>query len=158
MRQSGFTLVEMILSILLVGLVGAVMAPMIYQGSQGAIVGQKLATLDWSARESIERLDRELYAMRVLNITTANATTLTFTSNTAETVTFSYDAGNQRILRNSDVVANNVSSFTFSYYDSSGTVTAVLANIYYVTITATFTVDGQVSPTYTTTTFIRVLT
>lgn len=156
-KKLGFTLIEMIISMTLLGLVAVAIAPMIYQSIQGALVAKDRNTLDWSARESLERMTRELYAVRLLSITTANTTTFTFTSNLAEAVTFNYDSINQELLRNSDVLANNLSSFSFTYYDGNGAVTAVLANIRYVAATAQFTVNGQVSPIYTITTYIRIL-
>lgn len=156
-KMLGFTLIEIVISMTLLGLVAITIAPMIYQGIQGALVAKDLSTLDWSARESLERLTRELYALRRDSITTANATTLTFTSNLAEVVTFNYDGVNDELLRNTDLLANNLTSFTFTYYDANGAVTALPVNIRYIAATAQFTVNGRVSPNYTITTYIRIL-
>lgn len=153
----GFTLIEMVISMLLLSLVAVAIAPMIYQGIEGAIIARERNTLDWSAREALQRLTRELYPVRWLSITTANATTFSFTSYLAESVTFSYDAINDELLRNGDVLAQNVTSFNFTYYDASGAVTAVLDDIRYIAATAQFTVNGRVSPSYTITTYIRIL-
>lgn len=154
-KALGFTLIEMIISMVLVSLVCVAIAPMIYQGIQGAIIAKERSTLDWSARESLMRLGREMYAVRSFSITTANATTFTFTSNLGEAVTYSY-VGSQ-LLRNGDVLANNLSSFAFTYYDATGAVTAVTTNIRYIAATAQFSVSGRVSPSYTLTTYMRII-
>lgn len=156
-KTLGFTLIEMVISMVLVGLVAVAIAPMIYQSIEGALIAKDRSTLDWSARESLMRLGRELYAVRSQSITTANATTFTFTSNLGEAVTYSYDAAGDQLLRNTDVLAKNLTSFAFTYYDATGAVTAVESNIRFIAATAQFSVNGRVSPSYTLTTYMRII-
>lgn len=156
-KALGFTLIEVVIAMTLLGLVCVAIAPMIYQGIQGALIAKDRSTLDWSARESLMRLGREMYAVRSFSITTANATTFTFTSNVGEAVTYTYDGVGDQLLRNSDVLAKNLTSFSFTYYDASGAVTAVTTSIRYIAATAQFSVNGRVSPTYTLTTYMRII-
>jgi type IV pilus assembly protein PilW len=76
------------------------------------------------------------------------------TSSTAsEQITYVYDSGNQRITRavgsgSAQILADNITDFTFSYLDSTGTATAVSANIRQVSISITAT-TAKPDPNYT---------
>lgn len=148
----------MVISMILISILLIIVSPAIYQGAKGTFLIEDLTSLNWSPRESMDRLGREIYSIRSLNMTTAHATTLTFVNNVGTSVTFSYDGGTQQILRDTDVVASHASSFTFGYYDATGVPTAVIADIRFVTATAIFTLNGTSSPMYTTTIFMRTNT
>jgi type IV pilus assembly protein PilW len=76
------------------------------------------------------------------------------TSSTAsEQITYVYDSANQRITRavgsgSAQILADNITAFTFSYLDSTGTATTVSANIRQVGINITAT-TAKPDPNYT---------
>jgi type IV pilus assembly protein PilW len=76
------------------------------------------------------------------------------TSSTAnEQITYVYDSANQRITRavgsgSAQILADNITAFTFNYLDSSGTSTAISANIRQVSINITAT-TAKPDPNYT---------
>jgi type IV pilus assembly protein PilW len=69
------------------------------------------------------------------------------TSSTAnEQITYIYDGANQRITRavgtgGAQILADNITAFTFSYLDGAGTATTVSANIRQVNISITAVTD-----------------
>jgi hypothetical protein len=64
-----------------------------------------------------------------------------------------YDSANQRITRavgsgSAQILADNITAFTFSYLDATGTATAISANIRQVSINITAT-TAKPDPNYT---------
>jgi type IV pilus assembly protein PilW len=75
-------------------------------------------------------------------------------STDSEQITYLYDSANQRITRavgsgGAQILADNITAFTFSYLDSTGTATAISANIRQVSITITAKA-AKPDPNYTT--------
>jgi Tfp pilus assembly protein PilW len=71
-----------------------------------------------------------------------------------ERITYVYDSANQRITRavgtgGAQILADNITAFTFSYLDSTGAATTVSANIRQVSITITAK-TAKPDPNYTT--------
>lgn len=69
-----------------------------------------------------------------------------------EDITYSFDAANFRILRNagsSQVLAENIQDFTFSYLDASGNSTTTTANIRQIQVSITAR-TSKADPTYAT--------
>jgi type IV fimbrial biogenesis protein FimT len=85
------------------------------------------------------------------------------TSSTAnEQITYAYDSTNKQITRtvgsgSAQILADNITAFTFSYLDSSGTATTTSANIRQVSISITAT-TAHPDPNYTSNNGYRTLT
>src|SRR6266498_2174515 len=59
------------------------------------------------------------------------------TTGTNEDVIYSYDSANKQILRNGQILADNIMAFTFGYYDANGASTSTSTNIRQVKIDIT---------------------
>jgi prepilin-type N-terminal cleavage/methylation domain-containing protein len=121
--KGGFTLVEMIVSLVLLGILAAVVMSGIVQavngfvfvtGTQGVVEGAELAML---------RLSKELTVTSKSTLS-GNSSSLTFSSlHTGTPVTYTAALSNSRLLLrdsagNSYVLANNVEALGFSYYNA----------------------------------------
>lgn len=155
--QRGFSLVEMVIVTIVLGIIAAAASPVIrnslraYNGVQDDIV-----TLD-KVRYVTERLARELrqveYTGSAYNFATmTNApvftkreadgteTVVTITNNTAtspRTVTLGYSSPAV-----TSTLVDNVTTLTFTYYTSANATTTLTSAVKYVEINLTVTVSG----------------
>ncbi|MFQ5847805.1 MAG: type II secretion system protein [Candidatus Methylomirabilales bacterium] len=121
-RAEGFSLIEVILVILLVGILAAVLIPPFRQSVQSYSAVETRGDLNSQAREAVTRMIRELRniqkeADNTPNITAADAASITFVDVLDNTITFSL-AGSA-VQRGSDSLVDNVSSLQFRYFDGS---------------------------------------
>ena len=147
-RLKGFSLIEITIVIVLLGIVSMMAGGMLLQGVEGSQQTETLDDLDWSAREGFERLSREIRSVNPRLITAMTATTLTFTSFEGETVSFVFSGSN--LTRNGTAFMDNLSSFSFAYYTGAGATTAVAANVRLIQFSGTFTSNNLTSPNYIT--------
>lgn len=70
------------------------------------------------------------------------------TTATNEDIIYSYDSTNKQILRSGQVLADNITAFTFSYYDANGASTSTSANVRQVKIDVTAQ-TAKPDPNYT---------
>ena len=142
----GFTLVELVITIVLIGILSAVGSTMIsdsftttrsVNSSQG-IAGQ--------ARYVIERIGREIRETKYLSdktyaITPTSATKLIFTKSNDVTVTINNSGANLTLGYSSpattSTLTNQVGSFAVTYYDVSGAITNSNSAIRFVQISLT---------------------
>jgi prepilin-type N-terminal cleavage/methylation domain-containing protein len=154
MKKSGFTIIEFVLSIAILGIIATAVAPTIY-----AAVSQY--SLIWSRRAVVAEvqsgMDRMLYEIRLIpgsaQVTTIGASSFTFQYPTGTSITYSLSGGN--ILRGSDILIAGVTALAFAYYDEDGNVTATAANVRSVGITLTATVSGSTAYSYRSRVFIH---
>lgn len=147
-RLKGFTLMEVAIVIVLMGIVAVMSGGLLLQGSRGTNQAEALDELDWKAREGFERLSRELRSIRPTSMTTLTASQLSYTSVEGESVSFVVSGST--LTRNGTTLLDGISSFSFSYYTNAGAVTAVAANVRLIQFTGTFTLSNQTSPAYIT--------
>lgn len=85
------------------------------------IANRKAALGD--ARYAMNRISQELLTVNTGNLTTTGSTKIIFTDDSGASVEFKLAANGTKlgIFRNADLLVDNVSSFTFAYYDSNGT-------------------------------------
>jgi len=112
-HQSGFTLLEIIAALILVGIIGATLGIGITQIINGFIFSKKNAETARKAQLAITRLVKEL---KEADISSSSAATSIIFSDNSKTITWS-GAGNPLKI-NSDILADNVSDFKLTYYDS----------------------------------------
>ena len=136
----GFSLIEMVLVIVLTGIVFAVGAMILKTSFQSYFAGKNRTTSDWQGRLGLERMTRDLHSIAA--ITAANANDIAFVDNTATAVTYDRDAVASTLRRNGVVLADNVTALNFTYFDRTPAVTAVAANVYYISVSFTVSVDG----------------
>lgn len=123
---SGFTLIEMVMVIVLMGILAAVGAPMIANGMRIAnTANTDLATVS-QLRYATERIAREIREVRFLagafSVTTTTATTFVFTKTDGTVVTIAYASPNVAMTYGGVGTANLVTqatAFQFTYTNVS---------------------------------------
>lgn len=153
-KNSGFSLVELIVVIVLVGILAALGAQMLGKTVQSFVFGRDVVKGDWQARVALERLTRDLRMVRAAtNLTIIPATAITFSDTDGNNVNYSI-TGTQ-LMRNTQVLADDVSNLQFTYLRSDGN-TVETTNpllVYYITVsfdvtraTATTSLRATVHP------------
>ncbi|MFA5179926.1 MAG: type II secretion system protein [Syntrophales bacterium] len=127
--QAGFTLIEIVVSLALVGIMAALGGMMIAQVVQGYMTTRENSVMAQQSQLAMSRITREIIEM--INIPSdATATALPINSNNGNRI-IGLDSGAVKIalspdtLANGDILINNVSAFTLTYYSrnpSSGAV------------------------------------
>ena len=150
----GFTLVELVASIVLFGVVAAMTARVLGQGFQSFIMGRNIAETDWQARVALERMTRELRAIRApADIIMTSGSDLTFTDIDGNAIRYCMGTVGTcpgavgDLTRNMQALATGVSGLAFSYLTSTGAATATPAQVYYVMVALTAT-QGSMSKSY----------
>lgn len=131
MTRKGFTIIETIIVLVLVGILSLVFAVYIREGF-GAwqfLSGQKRITL--SSRAALNRVVKELKrAKQNTNIVTHTSQEVSFLDVENNTVTFSQSGSN--LLRDSDVLLKNLQDpggLNFTYLDKDGNQTAITSDM-----------------------------
>ena len=153
----GFTFVELIAVIVLMGIVGAMTAQLLGQGFTAYITGRNIAETDWQARVAVERMTRELRAIRsptATDITMTSASDLSFVDVDGNSIRYCMGAvgtcpgATGELIRISQPLATGISGLAFSYLANDGkTTTATPATVYYVGVALTAT-QGTISKNY----------
>jgi prepilin-type N-terminal cleavage/methylation domain-containing protein len=154
-RSAGFTLIEVVITLIVIGVLATIGASVMSRGFLAYFVGREIARDDAQGRLAFERMARELRTVRGtadLNIGVANQITITdFDMNV---IVYRRNAGTSQLERSQDGGANyqpladNVSTLTISYLQNDGTTAAaVAANVYYITVLLTI-VSSNVNLTY----------
>ncbi len=154
----GFTLVELVLVIAMLGILAAVLGPGLGTALRSyQVVLARRATLA-QARAGMDRIVHEIRLIGrpsdILNVSSSTSFQFEYPNNNAIT----YSLSGTNLLRNSDVLASPVSALEFKYYRASGAETATASLVQRVQITFTTTAPaGQGSLTLRTNVFLRAL-
>lgn len=147
-NHKGFTILEMIMVILLIGIVAAIIAMPLSQAVKGWFQATSREAASQSGRIGIERMAREIRNTARIDsasnpavcpttscttspcycpcISTATATSFTFSNEsgnltTCADTTFSWAGPGNSIMRGADTLADNVTQFNITYYNSANT-------------------------------------
>jgi len=119
-HQKGFTLLEIIAALILVGIIGATLGIGITQIINGFVFSKKNAETARKAQLAMIRLVKELKSANISDTPLPTATSITFSGDATYTV--SWSAGNPLTMKNpltmdSYILTDNVSDFKLTYYD-----------------------------------------
>jgi prepilin-type N-terminal cleavage/methylation domain-containing protein len=161
--SAGFSLIEILLVCVLIGVIAAVIIPPLQQGVQSFAVTETRTDLTSQARQATTRMIRELRNIQkegdnTPNISSANATSITFVDVLDSTITFSL-AGST-VQRNSNALVEQVSSLQFRYFDIDNVeLTGAFTpnNVRRIMLTLTLA-DGGQTVSVTEQTFLREMT
>jgi prepilin-type N-terminal cleavage/methylation domain-containing protein len=153
--QRGFTLVELVMVIMVVGLLGITLASLVNGGVGAFMAGREVVDTLSKLRLSSERTARELRTVRRNPATPTDFHFLTKTDTqvqfqrlendgtTVTTVTIDSSGGNLRIAYNTPagtfVLSDQLGSLDFDYLDQNGVDTASNANVAFVDIELSLT-------------------
>nr|MBU1328611.1 prepilin-type N-terminal cleavage/methylation domain-containing protein [Candidatus Omnitrophota bacterium] len=150
--KRGFTLIELIMVIVIIGIIASVVGYILLGAVQGWTFKAKRNDILWDGRLAINRMVREIREIKDLtSVTTASSSQFRFTNINNNSITYSLSGANLNRTKDgaANILAQNVSSLSFTYYDSSGasiatpTVSPSSTDIRRVRINITLTNGGQ---------------
>ncbi len=156
LRQRGFSLVELIVVIVVLGIVASMGAIVVRDGMLGYLRGREITSADWQGRLALERIARELRDIApssgaTINITNASCGSTAFTYSDINAAPISYTQSATTLLRNGQPLADNVTGLRFYCLQNDGqTYTTTPSAVYYVTISMVVATTNT-SATYRTT-------
>lgn len=120
--ESGFSLLELIIVLTLSSIIAIVTSRIIYSQMDSVNTSMNGINASTQARVALERMARDLrnVASSASLLSTSTANKIDFVDSSGNSI--SYSLSGSTLLRNSDVLADNIQSLTFNYYDKSGTI------------------------------------
>lgn len=152
-KQAGFTLVELVIVMVLIGVVATISSLMIAQGVGGSQGAKREDAIAWNARIPMARMAREIREANPDSIITATVTQFSFIDATGTTIT--YTLVGTELYRDAQLIADDITIFAFLYYDETGAAAATTADIRYVLFGIQLTIDGVASRLFINTIAIR---
>lgn len=122
MNKRGFTLVELVIVITIVGIAAAVAGSMLLGTIDAWTFKFNRNDIIWDGRLAIDRMTREIRAVRDnTSVTTASSTQFRFTDAGNKDITYSLSSTDLNRTEDgvTNLIAENVSSLAFTYYDAS---------------------------------------
>lgn len=123
--QKGFTMIEVIVSLVLISILAAMAGIGLVQITRGYVFSRQNSETVQKVQIAMARIGKELGAVTVINSTPVpTASSVSFTrlpGPLTNTITFSGDV----VQINGTTLINGVTAFTLEYYDSSGNILAV---------------------------------
>ena len=122
--KEGYTLIEIILVLVIIGVLAGILIEPFRLGVKSYIGIETRADLTSQAREATVRIVREMRNIQKKandkpNITSADATSITFADN--EGITISFSLSGSTVLRDTNILADKVSSLDFRYFKGDNT-------------------------------------
>ena len=154
-RQLGFSLIELIVVIVVLGIVASMGAVVVRDGMLGYLRGREITSADWQGRLALERISRELrdIAPSVVanNIAATSCGSTAFAFSDINAAPISYTRSANSLLRNGQPLADNVTGLRFYCLQNDGqTYTTTPSAVYYITVSMVVATTNT-SATYRTT-------
>jgi MSHA biogenesis protein MshO len=139
--SAGFTLIEIVVTIVLLSIIGGIAAMIIMQGARGYSAGSQLDNLHYQARLAMERMEREMRLIRNQgsDITMMMATNLQFIDVNSAPTGFSWTAPMLSRWNGTgyDTLATGITALSFTYLQQDGVTAATAANVWFINISMT---------------------
>jgi prepilin-type N-terminal cleavage/methylation domain-containing protein len=136
-RQPGFSLIELIVVMVVLGIVASMGAIVVRDGMLGYLRGREITSADWQGRLALERITRELRDVASPNFSNiAGCGTSTFTFSDSASTLISYTQNTNTLLRNGQPLADNLALNGLRFYclQSDVQATATLSAVYYISV------------------------
>jgi len=143
LHSNGFTLIEIVITIAIVGIIAGIAAMIIAQGVRAYSDERLRSDVHYQARFAMERMSREIRTIRSrADVTTMLNTDLQFADVSGNAVRFNLVGSD--IRRSGSLLASNITSFAFSYYQDSGAAAPSAATLWTIEISLTATQGAEV--------------
>lgn len=120
MNQKGATLIELILSIIIISIVVYVVTDAFVYSSKSILTGNSARDATQSGRLAIDRMVREIRDVRDNKcVGAATGTSFSFMDAGNNAVAFTWAGAGAPLMRNGDVLVDHVSNLTLKYFDSA---------------------------------------
>lgn len=136
-NSAGFTLIEIVMTIVLLSIISGIAAMIILQGVRSYAQESTRVDVHYQARLAMERMAREIRTATTVTAT-APSSSLVFTDVTGTIITYSLSGTSLR--RNADLLSSGVTSLLFSHYNNANVLTAVTASVWTIEV---FVTDQQ---------------
>ncbi|HAZ09750.1 MAG TPA: hypothetical protein DCY56_01400 [Candidatus Omnitrophica bacterium] len=124
-KEKGFTLIEVIIVITIVGIVSVIIGSMLLGVVKAWTFKLNRNDILWDGRLAMDRMTREIRTIKnSTSVTTASAAQFRFTDTGNKDITYSLSSTNLNRTENgtANLLAADVSALTFTYYNSSDAV------------------------------------
>lgn len=124
-KNKGFTLIEVIIVIIVIGIVSVIIGSMLLGVVKAWTFKFNRNDILWDGRLALDRMTREIRAIKnSTSVTTATSSQFRFTDTGNKDITYSLSSTNLNRTENgtANLLAENVSGLTFTYYNSSDAV------------------------------------
>ena len=150
-NKKGFTLVELVIVITIAGITATIVGTILLGTVKAWTFKFNRGDMLWDARVAIDRMTREIRTVRNnASVTTASSSQFRFIDAGNVDITYSLSSTNLNRTENgtANLLAENVSSLSFTYYDAAGTVipsptVSPTTNIKRVRVNLTLIKNGQ---------------
>ncbi len=122
--QHGFSLIELIMVILIVGIIAGMSALLVSQGFNAFFNSEDILDANSQGQLAMQRMARDIQLIRSpADISTATSGQLSFTDINNNTVSYVLSGSNLNLTKNANTqtLAIGVNGLTFTYYDQNGT-------------------------------------
>ena len=141
---AGFTLSELIITIVIMGVIGVVIGKTLFQAYQTFLTSQHVTEIDWQGFFALERMTNDLHTIRsAADITTIQPSQLAFVDVNGNTI--QYQLSNNLLMRNSQTVASGIQSLNLNYMDNNGVTTATPSAVRNISLSVTIAAGGLTS-------------
>ncbi len=144
-KQTGFSLIEMLLVVIILSIIAALGGQMLSTGFNSYFTGRDIINAEWQGRYGLQRMSRELRDVRSATAAdlTMGANQITFTDNNANVIT--YALSGSTLTRNGQPLADGVSVLSFAYIEDDGITTATAeVDVWYISATVNVSLNGSV--------------
>lgn len=161
----GFTLVEIVAVIIVVAIIFGLGSVMLGKVFSSYALKRDATDADWQAKVALERMARELRAVRTAtgaDLDIGSTTQIRFVDTDGNGVCFYRAAATNRLMRSADgpstvcgtnnaqVLADDVTNLNLSYWQADGTVATAATNTYYIAVTLTVVENNNYNATFRT--------
>ncbi len=137
-KQKGFTLIELVIVIVISAILIANSSGLMVQGFNSFVNAKSIIQNNWQNSVALECMVRDFHAIRSSSdIAAISNASITYTDVSANTITYSINGYSQLVrTMNSigQILADDMGSLSFSYYDSTGAVTTTPSSVCYITV------------------------
>lgn len=145
-RRHGLTLIELVVTVAVLGTVSSFLAMSIFEGSRAYIDLRNRSANVGDAHHALDLLCREVQEIRSAtdgDIPAFSATSLSFTNEAGSSLDYAYSGSSGTLTRNGFTLLDRLTAFSFTYLKADGTAAAASTEIWSIQIDCTLNRGGK---------------